>query len=353
MLYIKYETRTAYHDATMTCSAVTPSNLAIQQILLLPNTENDHDGNTCPQGYTNYDNQNKRGKSHSAFYGGIIKFPTCLYIYNFAAVEGDDSIRSYSSERLTISVEYDQGKITKTHVDARKVFPTVPKLSYEDFSCSPTALKYHPGLNAIFYFLSQDTSTYIIKGILGYTGTDPCKDGEAIHEGGNSYQFKIDLNSLTSTSGTPSNLDTSTLSFRTDDAIFLANTMYIPADVTDTSLGKTVTAIYKIDMTITSVSSNPTTTLSFVGQASGLILQIAVFELNGFVYTLAAENGYYLSKMDFSTFKFTTTTHFLSTVKWKIYQTDGGNHMHRPIFGVPESTPSKIYRITKTPEFFM
>ena len=56
MLYIKYETRTAYHDATMTCSAVTPSNLAIQQILLLPNTENDHDGNTCPQGYTNYDN---------------------------------------------------------------------------------------------------------------------------------------------------------------------------------------------------------------------------------------------------------------------------------------------------------
>lgn len=129
--------------------------------------------------------------------------------------------------------------------------------------------------------------------------------------------------------------------------------MYIPADVTDSSSSSTVTAIYKIDMTITSATSDPTTTLTFVGQATGVILQIAAFELNGFVYTLSGQNGYYLSKIDFTTFKFTTTTQFLSSVKWKIYQTDGGNQMHRPIFGVPESTPSKIYRITSTPEFFM
>lgn len=128
--------------------------------------------------------------------------------------------------------------------------------------------------------------------------------------------------------------------------------MYIPANVKTIS-GTELTAIYKIDMTITSATSAPTTQLSYVGQASGKILQIAVFELNGFVYTIEAQNGYYLSKMDFTTFKFTTTTRFLSTVTWKIYQTDGGNHMHRPIFGVPVSTPSKIYRITSTPEFFM
>jgi hypothetical protein len=91
MLYIKHETRSDY-QAALTCpSTITPSNLVIQQKLLLPNSENDHDGNTCPQGYTNYVNPNRQGKSHSAFYGGVIKFPTCLYIYNFAEVQGDDS----------------------------------------------------------------------------------------------------------------------------------------------------------------------------------------------------------------------------------------------------------------------
>ena len=83
--------------------------------------------------------------------------------------------------------------------------------------------------------------------------------------------------------------------------------MYIPANVKTTG-GAEVTAIYKIDMTITSATSAPTTQLSYVGQASGKILQIAVFELNGFVYTIEAQNGYYLSKMDFTTFKFTTST---------------------------------------------
>lgn len=34
---------------------------------------------------------------------------------------------------------------------------------------------------------------------------------------------------------------------------------------------------------------------------------------------------------------------------WKIYQTEGGNHEHRPIFGVPSNAVSEIYRVTSEP----
>ena len=35
-----------------------------------------------------------------------------------------------------------------------------------------------------------------------------------------------------------------------------------------------------------------------------------------------------------------------STDKWKIYQTKVDNHPHRPIFAVPMSGVSKVYRVT-------
>ena len=41
------------------------------------------------------------------------------------------------------------------------------------------------------------------------------------------------------------------------------------------------------------------------------------------------------------------------TDNWKLYQTDGGNHPYRPVFGVRESEPHKIYRITTTYALFI
>jgi len=35
-----------------------------------------------------------------------------------------------------------------------------------------------------------------------------------------------------------------------------------------------------------------------------------------------------------------------SSDKWKIYQTKVDNHSHRPIFAVPLSDVSKVYRVT-------
>jgi len=91
-----------------------------------------------------------------------------------------------------------------------------------------------------------------------------------------------------------------------------------------------------------------------------------VFELTGFVYTLEGKAGYYLSRVNFDSGHVfdgaicgngetycTTRFRGSNSEKWKIYQTDGGNHPHRPIFGVSILEPWNIYRITNTPAIFL
>lgn len=75
-----------------------------------------------------------------------------------------------------------------------------------------------------------------------------------------------------------------------------------------------------------------------------------VFELVGFVYTKSIK-GYYVLRMNFEEntgipLSRLSETKFRDDSYWKLYQTEAGNHPHRPIFGVPSDKVWEMYRIT-------
>jgi len=98
------------------------------------------------------------------------------------------------------------------------------------------------------------------------------------------------------------------------------------------------------------------------------IAELAVYELVGFVYTCRGVTGYNLYKVEWVDLDFdtgvrivtykkaiawtttaTTVTYNDDGTHWRLYQADGGNHPHRPIYGVKENERWALYRITSVP----
>ena len=59
--------------------------------------------------------------------------------------------------------------------------------------------------------------------------------------------------------------------------------------------------------------------------------------------------------MDMDTWATGTSTRFFDNTGelFNLYQTEGGNFMHRPIFGASVLFRSKLFRITSTPAIFL
>ena len=148
---------------------------------------NEHDGHTNPQTYHNYENQNREANSHNAFYGHVVHFDTCAYLYNVVQSQSDGARNYYSFERYQIGIEYDADVLDKRTTVTNDWTNRIHglKAPTQDFSCEVTKVKYHPALKAIYYFLSQDTSTLTMKMDVNYANNhgadgDPCKVGEEL-----------------------------------------------------------------------------------------------------------------------------------------------------------------------------
>ena len=104
--------------------------------------------------------------------------------------------------------------------------------------------------------------------------------------------------------------------------------------------------IVKVNIVPTS-NTAATITVANMTRMYGFIDQIASLELMGFVYTVSNSSGIYIAKVNIQTYSsiigWASPTY---TDTWKIYQTKVDNHQHRPIFAVPLSSVSQIYRVT-------
>jgi len=92
---------------------------------------------------------NRAANWHNAFYGHVVHFDTCAYIYNVVQSDTDGSRNYYSFERYQIGIEYDEtalDKVTTVTKDWSNVMHGKKPSSYQDFSCKVTKVKYHPGI---------------------------------------------------------------------------------------------------------------------------------------------------------------------------------------------------------------
>lgn len=93
-----------------------------------------------------------------------------------------------------------------------------------------------------------------------------------------------------------------------------------------------------------------------MGRLFGTIDQIASLELMGFVYTMSDSNstGISLGRVDTTTYtSMTGKEQITGTDRWRLYQTKVDNHAHRPVFAVPFTGVSKLYRVTSRLELLI
>jgi cysteine-rich repeat protein len=103
-------------------------------------------------------------------------------------------------------------------------------------------------------------------------------------------------------------------------------------------------------------TSNTAATITVVNMARmfGFIDQIASLDLVGFVYTLSNVTGIQIGKVDIQTYSsIIGSASPTSTDKWKIYQSNADNQLHGPVFAVPFTNVSKIYRVTTRMELLI
>ena len=130
--------------------------------------------------------------------------------------------------------------------------------------------------------------------------------------------------------------------------VFLNGNMYLVAYGYQLDFGSTTeqSMIVKVNIVPTS-NTAATITVTSMTRMFGFIDQIASLELMGFVYTVSNATGIYIGKVNIQTYSSMAGSATPTTSdKWKIYQTKVDNHQHRPIFAVPLSAVSKLYRVT-------
>ena len=104
--------------------------------------------------------------------------------------------------------------------------------------------------------------------------------------------------------------------------------------------------IVKVNIVPTSKTAASVTVVNMT-RMFGFIDQIASLELVGFVYTVSNRTGIQIGKVNLQTYSsMAGSASPAFTDKWKLYQTKVDNHQHRPIFAVPQSSVSQIYRVT-------
>ena len=138
--------------------------VSIQQI---GNDQNDHDDNDNPNLVFEYENTNINSNfegggasnlppsSKLAFMGGIVAFPRCAYVFNFA-YDPLTQINTYLAERFTVSIEYDttlEPKRKRTIFNKKgssKFYKLGNSSPNNNLPCYNTEFYYHPGIGAIF-----------------------------------------------------------------------------------------------------------------------------------------------------------------------------------------------------------
>ncbi|CDW85710.1 UNKNOWN [Stylonychia lemnae] len=313
---------------------------AIQQ---LGNNENDFDGNDNLDLVHYYQNTNSQSEELQTFIGNIISFQRCSYVFNFA-YNPLTQFKSYQIKKFTVSIEYDEELERKRTVFNLKYSQQFQQEKYystfKDFPCQVTEFYYHPDFNGIFYLL-DDNHTISVKVDTGFpTGGDPCQSNLFTDKSKmNQFTFSLKEFSGSFYLGVLKNF------------VFLNNTLFLV-----TYSNRTASDPYPtIDSKIWRVSIRPALvqkldTYLITTVYNDTIDQLAAFEMNGLVYTQKNKMGYtitYLNKTTYTT-SIGLPTNYATTVFWKIYQARVDNHMHRPVWGVNNTNPSAISRITTT-----
>jgi hypothetical protein len=90
--------------------------------------------------------------------------------------------KSYNLKRYTISIEYQTDLLKKaTVLKLEKDYghsQLSSEINHEDFTCGIPSITFHPGINALMYFM-DDQKTIVVKADLSYTSraglyTDMC-----------------------------------------------------------------------------------------------------------------------------------------------------------------------------------
>lgn len=89
--------------------------MVIQQVLQIGNNFNDWDDNVNTEQFHQYTNPNPVNYN-GAFYGGIVRFPTCVYIFNMARNQDHPTVHSFYFQRMTISILYDATLVRKNTI---------------------------------------------------------------------------------------------------------------------------------------------------------------------------------------------------------------------------------------------
>ncbi len=76
------------------------------------------------------------------------------------------------------------------------------------------------------------------------------------------------------------------------------------------------------------------------------IQQLKMLEGYALVYTLESLRGYKVLRLVSNLSSVIDVKTFKTEAFWKLFQTESGNHMHRPIYGASETNPSALSRIT-------
>ena len=156
--------------------------------------------------------------------------------------------------------------------------------------------------------------------LVHYTGEDEWGTDQCVNWGGGVY----DTSDFTGTSGCAD----------MQEPVFLNSVPYVVC----TNAAGTYSSVWKL-------SSGGAKTK--VHDVTDTILDIASFENHGFIYTLDGEPGYYILQLNYDDFDtFESVTVYEDTENWRIFQDKDEQHVHRPVWGVKESAPTDIYRLT-------
>ena len=139
--------------------------------------------------------------------------------------------------------------------------------------------------------------------------------------------------------------------------VFLNGHMYMVAQGYQMDFGATTiqSMIFKVNI-VPQTTSAFAITLAIMSRIFGTIDQIASLELMGFVYTMSDTNstGINLGKVNTATYSSMAGIEKPTGAdRWRLYQTKVDNHAHRPVFAVPLTGVSQLYRVTSRLELLI